>query len=192
MNIIDSSQLIPLLTPISLDINNFLTNYFDSGELDPISYKIIIDANIYNKPLIFILALTRLRFSDALDLFKSSAFLEQNVLLQMNKTKHFVNVDLSFIPYSLRFKLFQLNHIPEILDYHKIYSYLQIFKRNNLKDFNLDYNSNAHIFRHLNTCFLLAKEIDKKYISKSLGHLDNNAINSYFHQDLINYFLLHL
>ena len=188
MNLLDSSKMVKVLTPIALEINSVASLLASQNELDPISLKIILDANVYVKPFIFILAVTRLRFSDARDLFLSNAFLQESIVLQQNKTKHFVKVDLSVIPPFLRYNLFSLNHWSEITDYHKIYSYLKFFKQHFLKDLTLDFNSNSHIFRHLNSSFLRAFDCDKDYISKKLGHLDKSAQSSYIHSELVSIF----
>jgi hypothetical protein len=188
MTILNASKLLKELTPISLEINVFAQIMHANFELDPISLNIILSSDVYLKPFIFVLAVTRLRFKDAKHLFKSSAFLQSSVVIQQSKTKHFTLVDLSPIPYHLRFSLFQLNHYAEISDYHKIYSFLRFYKRNYLKTLTLDFNSNAHIFRHLHASFLHFLKKGKNIIKNDLGHLDNISQSSYIHEELVSLF----
>ena len=183
---IKSNSLVPVseLSKLAIEINNWLLSTDTSKFINPISKHIILQADIYNKPQVVIFAVSLLRYNDVANLMLTNALLSDVPLIYQGKTRSYVAVDFSVIPFPIRKKIFFINKSYEVVNYVRLSSFIRGYISFYLTSVHFTFNHQAHIFRHLEASYRKYVGNSPENIQKKLGHLDKNSQNAYFHNSL--------
>jgi len=161
----------------------------EAGFVDPLSLLIVERVDRFNRSAVCLLALTCLRYSDLYNLDISAYLSGQDVSLKQNKTGSIIK--LPALPKGLLSQSRRI-HVP-VHPLNQSYSSVRHSLGKAVPLFlarSLEENAHkTHIFRHLRASYLISKSHTHREISVILGHHGNTAVNSYVHNNLVQYFI---
>jgi site-specific recombinase XerD len=127
---------------------------------------------------------TRLRFSDVVSLDLKSVISQKSFTVIQKKTKNKIRQPFIIFSENLVQKFLSIDEWPRFCNYNLLKTDLTRLRIQLLPAGAKDFNSLTHIFRHLDSSFLLSRGYSKKFLSDLLGHVATESINSYIHKDL--------
>jgi integrase len=172
-------------------LTSLLPIALDSGFIDRLSYDLAYSVDRYNAPVVCVLALTCLRYSDLPSVNLYSYLKGEKVYVRQGKTES--SFELPRLPDTLirESSYFNVPEVPFLSSYSSVrYCLNQVLPRF-VRQSLAGSMSVTHVFRHFRSSFLIASGLDISYVSKTLGHSSNESTKSYIHADLVDYFSSH-
>jgi hypothetical protein len=152
------------------------------------SFNIYLGCQVMSRPLIFLSIRTLLRYSDLIALSIKSLTKPSEFFVIQNKTKRPVLIKFKVFSQQLTECLNELSDIPITCTYSQLCRDIQKNKKKVLPGLLYGVKDGTHLFRHIEASFQKYKGVEDKIISKSLGHVDNESLNSYIHKELNPFF----